>query len=199
MPARNQKKHICGAKKVRAIPIQISPTHHSMKSSILLLCLLTLTGFAGSAQAQRFFIQLFGADGKMIRGNSIARGFERQIEARSFTSSLQSPELQFTMNTDPASAVLQRNVKSGEHIRGLVTVVEGNSDARARTIYTVTFDKATVISCIDAAGQGQTITTVKLQVERIGLTHYEQKKSGASTVSSKSGYDFTANREWDLF
>lgn len=168
---------------------------------IIITCLYLLLHFSAQCQTQRFFVQLFDASGKSIPGNSVERGFERQIEANSSTSSLQNPRLFFTMNTNASSGVLQRMIKANERISsGLLTVAQPNREGRLVPVYTVKIQNAQVLSCSNQSNVNGSVTSVELQADRIGFTYYQQDlKTGINKTGSKSGFDWTTNKEWTNF
>ena len=104
------------------------------------------------------------------------------------------------MQVSGASADLKKAMNNGEFLlTGEVTVVTPNQ-AAGILVYTIKIEQITVLSCAEALGCNNVLsTTVSLQPTRIGWTYYTISKSGAVTVPKKYGWDAATNAEWTNF
>jgi len=170
-----------------------------MKKLLSILVLLPAIAFS---QKNNAYIKLTGATGLPIKGNSVARGFERQIEAYPFQSNSANNDtrISFTMPVGPASGELRANINSKQLLpKGEVTITSRGSD-RLVIVYKINMENIKVESCDDVQDlSGQVVTQVVLRAVRIGWTYYTSSKSGALTVSGKSGWDSERSVAWTSF
>ena len=170
-----------------------------MKKLLSILLLLPAIAFS---QKNNAYIKLTGATGLPIKGNSVAKGFERQIEAYPFQSNSANNDtrISFTIPVGPASGELRAGINSKQLLpNGEVTVTARGSD-RMVIVYKINMENIKVESCNDVQdANGQMVTQVVLRAVRIGWTYYTYNKSGALTVSGKSGWDSEKSVAWTSF
>jgi hypothetical protein len=168
---------------------------------IFKFCLLFLvTGLLLVAMApvkEPVFLQLMDANGKLVKGTSVARGYERQIEVLQFSGvSSGNPELRFSMPSSGASSILSAAAgeKGGFSWAVFSTTTQGSDKLLLRS--TIRLEGITVVRTQENIGS----TEVTLKADRIGTTHYEwNRKSGVLTVAGKTGYDYKAGTSWNSF
>lgn len=143
------------------------------------------------------FLQLMDANGKLVKGTSVARGYERQIEVLQFSGvSSGNPELRFSMPSGGASSILSAAAgEKGGFVWAVFSLMtQGSEKMLLRS--TVRLEGVTILSTRDTNGT----TEVTLRADRIGTTHYEwNRKSGVVTITGKTGYDFKAGASWNTF
>lgn len=170
-----------------------------MKKLLSVLILLPAIAFS---QKNNAYINLTNTNGLPIKGNSVARGFERQIEAYPFqtNSANNDTRISFTMPVGPASGELRAAITSKQLLpKGEVTVTTRSSD-RSVIVYKIKMENIKVESCDDVKdGSGQMVTQVALRAVRIGWTYYTTNRSGVQTVSGKNGWDSEKSVEWTSF
>jgi hypothetical protein len=159
-----------------------------------------VTGLLLSAKApvkEPVFLQLMDANGKMVRGSSVARGFERQIEVWQFSGvSSGNPELRFSMPSGSASSALAASIGVKGNFQWAVFSLMTQGSEKQLLRSTVRLEVVTILSSRDTNGT----TEVTLRADRIGTTHYEwSRKSGVLTVAGKDGYDFKTGTTWNTF
>jgi type VI protein secretion system component Hcp len=178
----------------------IGITTKSLFASMLILFIST----GVIAQTSKVYIKLTDQAGTQIKGECVAKGFERWIEALTINSSgKNNTELSFTMNIAGSSAAFKKALGNNEVLlNGLVTVQTVNSaTAMPTTAYTITMERISVVACTESMGCNNVMTTsVMLRSVRIGWTYYQASRSGGmSTVSNKYGWDAEANAAWSAF
>ena len=173
-----------------------------MKSFLqLLIILVCLAGGNHPTSAQEAFIKIFDAKGKQIRGNSVTRFYENQVIAYHFNGpKAKDPVVQFTMDVQTASGILQGLEQNGDKLSSAIvtfTKVEG----QGHTVqYTIRLEDIEIISCDNINDTNGNHTLVILRPSRAGTTYYSfNRKTGVNTVTSKSGYDYTTGKAWTNF
>ncbi|GAB2826249.1 Hcp family type VI secretion system effector [Ferruginibacter profundus] len=167
-----------------------------------IILLLLLSPLFSTAQSNNTYVKLTDATGQMIRGESVAKGFERQIQATSASAAgKNNTQFNFTMTVSGASADLKKAMATGQLLAaGDVVAMAPNGLGAPAISYTIKMEQVKVLSCTEIMGcNGVTNTTVSLQANRIGWTYYSIAKTGASTVSRKFGWDAITNTEWTNF
>lgn len=166
------------------------------------MSLLLLLPAIAFSQKNFAYVKLTGTNGLPIKGNSVAKGFERQIEAYPFQSNSASNDthISFTMPVGPASGELRTGINSKQLLpNGEVTVTTRSSD-RVVIVYKINMENIKVESCDDVQdANGQMVTQVVLRAVRIGWTYYTNSKTGGLTVSAKNGWDSERNIAWTAF
>lgn len=169
-----------------------------MRSILLILFILPAICFS---QKQETFIKLTNSSGKQVNGLSVKRGFERWINAVSFsTAGRNNSEITFTMPVSNASVELKAIANSKDALsKGQVTVSKIDLQ-RMTTLYTINMEQMKVMSCSDFTAAGNTMmTSVTIQATRIGWTYYAQDRMGKITISGKYGYDLSTGDNWTGF
>ncbi len=165
-----------------------------MKLILILLFFLPMTIWA---QKDETFAKFIIEDGSVIKGSSVIKNFERQLEVYNLqTNSVKnSTTLRFEMNTEGASGVLRNLLLSGGRMRsGEITVTYISLDRRF-VRYKINMENINVEECADSGGS----TIVRLHSTRIGWTNYSYTKKGEQLVSSKNGWDEESGTPWINF
>lgn len=168
---------------------------------IFKFCLLFLvTGLLLVAMApvkEPVFLQLMDANGKLVKGSSVARGYERQIEVLQFSGvSSGNPELLFSMPSGGASSILSAAVGEKGSFQWAVFNLMNQGVEKLELRSTIRLEGVTIVRITEVNGS----TEVVLKADRIGTTHYEwNRKSGTRTIAGKDGYDFKAGTAWNTF
>ena len=170
-----------------------------MKKLLFIFLLMPTIAFS---QKNMAYVNLTGTTGLPIKGNSVAKGFERQIEAYPFQSNSANNDtrISFSMPVNPASGELRANINSKLPLpKGEITVTTRGTD-RLVIVYKINMENIRVESCDDVQDlSGQMVTQVVLRAVRIGWTYYTYSKSGVQTVSSKNGWDSERSVAWTSF
>ncbi|MGG9960538.1 type VI secretion system tube protein Hcp [Ferruginibacter sp. SUN106] len=167
-----------------------------------IILLLMLSPLLSTAQNTNIYIKLTDATGQIIKGESVVKGFERQIQATSTSAAgKNNTQFNFTMAVSGASADLKKAMATGQLLpSGDVVAMAPNGLGAPAISYTIKLEQVKVIACTEAMGcNGITNTTISLQANRIGWTYYSISKTGSSTVSRKFGWDAIINAEWTNF
>jgi type VI protein secretion system component Hcp len=170
-----------------------------MRTIILMMLAMPFLSFA---QKQDVFIKLTDAGGKLLNGDAVVKGFERNIQAQSTSSGgKNNTQFSFTMSISGVSADLKRTMNNGEQLlSGIVTATQTNGTGAPAVVYTIKMEKIKVNSCAELMGcNGVTTTSVTLTATRIGWTYYQQGRNVALTVSNKYGYDAETGGAWNNF
>jgi type VI protein secretion system component Hcp len=165
-----------------------------MKLIIILLSFLPITILA---QKDEIFAKFIQEDGSAIRGSSVTKNFERQIQVYNLetNSAKNSTTLRFTMNTESASGVLRNLLLAGGRIQsGEITVTYISLDRRF-VRYKINMENIAVEECADLGGT----TVVQLHATRIGWTYYSYTKKGEQLISSKNGWNEESGTTWNNF
>jgi type VI protein secretion system component Hcp len=169
-----------------------------MRTIILALLLLP---FVAAAQKTDVYLKLTDATGLPIKGDAVAKGFERSIGILSFSNSgKNNSQLAFNMSVSGTSADLKRAMGSGSVLpNGILTVTQPGPGAPIIS-YTIKMENIKISSCSESMGcNGVMNTTTVLTATRIGWTYYQIDATGRSTVSRKYGFDNETGREWVNF
>ena len=169
-----------------------------MKKTIFILLLFPLTIFA---QKQDVYLKLTDAAGMQIKGDAVAKGFERSIYVLSFSSGgKNNSQLSFNMNVTGASADLKRAMSNGTQLQnGMLTVTQPAMGAPT-VLYTIKMEGITVSSCVEAIGCNSAMnSTAIITAARMGWTYFQQDGSGRLSVSRKFGLDNESGKEWTNF
>lgn len=171
-----------------------------MKRLFYFSMIVLVTGLLLSAMVpvkEPVFLQLMDANGKLVKGSSVARGFERQIDVLQFSGvSSGNPELRFSMPSGGASSVLSASIGEKGNFQWAVFSLMTQGSEKLLLRSTVRLEGVTVLSTRDTNGT----TEVTLRADRIGTTHYEwNRKTGVLTVTGKDGYDFKSGTTWNTF
>jgi len=170
-----------------------------MRNIILILLLTPVFSFA---QTSTVYIKLTDASGQLIKGEAIAKGFERTIQAGSTSAAgKNNTQFSFTSTVSGASADIKKAMATGQLLATAeVIAVIPNGMGAPQLSYTIKMEQVSVLSCTESMGcNGIMNTVVSLQATRIGWTYYTQNRSGAVAVSRKFGWDTAANAEWNNF
>lgn len=165
---------------------------------ILMLGLLVAGSISAAKQTkQQTFLQIVDANGQLIRGTSLQRGYERQIIATTFSGvTAGKAQAQFTMPSGGASAILATLQGKKEAIPYAVFTITIPAEAGLNVLSTVRLEAIRVLSVEDANGT----TSVILQASRIGTTYFQYNlKTGIRSVTGKTGYDFATGQTWNAF
>lgn len=166
-----------------------------MRTLFVFLLLLPLATWA---QRNESFGKFVNSDGAVIKGTSLARGFERQIEVNNLVASSanNNTTIRFSMPVGTASAAFRGLINTKLRLRSGEIIVTATKADRRITEYKISMENISVEECTDSEGN----TLVQLKATRIGWTYYSTvTKSGMTTVSSKSGWDAEAQRPWTNF
>lgn len=171
-----------------------------MKRLLHLSMLLLVTGLLSSAMAQvkePVFLQLMDANGKLVKGTSVVRGYERQIEVLQFSGvSSGNPELRFSMPSSSASSLLSAAAGEKGGFPWAVFSVTIQVPDKLLLRSTIRLEGVTVVRTLETIGS----TEVILKADRMGTTQYEwNRKSGVVTIAGKAGYDFKSGTTWNSF
>jgi type VI protein secretion system component Hcp len=168
-----------------------------IQQSVLLVLAFILFGSSTYQGKRSTFVLMTDPSGKPIRGNSVTRGFERQILATEFSGIVSgNPKVEFSMESGATSATLSNYLNHKSKIPYAVFTVTQTGDQRLNTLYTVRLEDLNITRVRDANG----ITIVTLQAGRIGTTYYHvDRKIGTTSVSGKTGYDFINQQPWSSF
>ena len=165
-----------------------------MQKWLFLLCFLPALAFG---QHTENFGKFTNADGVLIKGSSMARGYERQIEITNLVanSSGNNTVITFSIPQDASSAVFRGIINTKYRLRtGEIVVLKTTADRKVLT-QKINLANIAVTSCVDRNG----MTEVTLNAGKIGWTYYAATRSGATTVSSKTGWDAENNTAWTAF
>jgi len=166
-----------------------------MRTLFVFLLLLPLTALA---QRTDNFGKFVNSDGAIIKGTSMTKGFEKQIEVNNLVASSagNNTTIRFSMPTGTASAAFHNLINTKLRLRSGEIIVTSMKIDRRITDYKISMENISVEECTDSDGN----TLVQLKATRIGWTYYSTvNKSGATTVSSKSGWDAETQRPWVNF
>lgn len=171
----------------------------------ILLFTLLLPVFAFSQQTNTY-LKINDPAGAMIKGTSVAVGFENAVVVSTINSDATqknggklSNTITFSMPVSGASGEFRRVIGINKPLpSGEITSLQ-NGPAN-QLIYKLKMENITVISINDALGcNGTMTTTVVLSAERMGWTYFASGRNGQNTVASKYGWDAGKNREWTGF
>ncbi len=171
-----------------------------MNRFIYLSLLLLVSGLLQPAKGQvkePVFLQLLDANGKLVKGTSVIRGYERQIEVLHFSVvSSGNPELRFSMPSGSASSLLSAAAGEKGSFAWAVFSVTVQSPDKLQLRSTIRLEEVTVVRTQETIGG----TEVTLKADRIGTTQYEwNRKTGVVTIAGKTGYDYKAGTSWNSF
>ena len=170
-----------------------------MKKLLFSLLLLPTIGFS---QKNFTYLSLKSTAGQLIKGSSVAKGFERQIETTTFqsNSATNDTRISFTMPAGSASGELRASISTKQALpKGEVTVTTMSSHQPV-IIYKINMENIRVESCDDIQNSnGEMVTQVVLRALRIGWTYYTIDRRGVLTVASKSGWDAEKSQGWTSF
>jgi len=167
-------------------------------SNFLLLCTTALLLSATTKQSkQKIFLRLVDASGQTIRGTSVERFYERQIEVTAFSGlTTGNPQVKFTMPSGAATAILANLQGNKQKLSSGVFTNTEQGEPTLNVTSTVRLEEVIVISVSDANGS----TEVTLKASRIGTTYFQNNlKTGVRTVGSKTGFDFANKQPWAAF
>lgn len=165
---------------------------------LLSFCTLAILSVLATTQSKKeTFLRLSDSTGQMIRGTSVDRDYERQIVVTAFSGvATGNAQVQFTMPSGGASAALANLQGRKDKLQSAVFTITERGETGLVITSTVRIEEISVISVAEANGN----TEVKLQAARIGTTYYQlNRKTGASTVSGKTGFDFITQKQWTAF
>jgi len=167
-----------------------------MNQFLLLLLLLPLTTLA--QKNTESFGKFINTDGSLIKGTSMVKGYERQIEAHSLisNSSTNSTVLRFAMPISGATGTLRSFINAKQRLPKAEIVVTYLSTDRRLLQYKIYMENIAVEECTDADG----FTTIQLNATRIGWTYYNDlSRSSTQTIASKTGWNAETNTSWTNF
>lgn len=173
-----------------------------MKSFLKFCMILTcLAGGTSGSSAQQTYIKLKDAKGKEIRGNSVTRGYENQVMALNFSGAkAKDPTVQFTMEVQAASGVLQTLQQNKTRLSSAVVTVTQRVEQGITVLYTIRMEDIEITGSDNVNDSNGNNTLVVLRPSRVGTTYYSfNRRTGVNTVSSKSGYDYTTGKAWTNF
>lgn len=159
--------------------------------------------FAGLAQkGQTVYLKLTDASGLQIKGDAVAKGYERSIGVLSFASAgKNNSQLSFSMNVTGASADLKKAMGNGTVLpAGTLSVLQPGGTGAPIIMYTIKMENIRVSNCAESMGCNGVITTTSvITAGRIGWTYYQTDAAGRQTVSRKYGFDSDSGKEWTNF
>lgn len=167
-------------------------------SKLLLFVLLTILLTSNTTQSkQQIFLQLVNSNGQPIRGNSVHRGYERQLIVTSFSGiTTDNAKVQFTISSGGFSANLITIQSNKETLPYAVFTITESGESKLNILSIIRLEAIRILSVKDTDGS----THVTLQAERIGSTYYQyDRKTGIRSVSGKTGYDYTKRQIWNSF
>ena len=166
-----------------------------------IIFLLLLSPFFSFSQTADVFIKLTDSRALQIKGESVAKGYEKWIQATSINSGgKNNTQPGFTMQVSGASADLKKAMANGELLsKGEVYVLTPGAGAPS-LVYTIKMEQVAVLSCTETMGCNNMMnTTVSLQAIRIGWTYYQSGRTGTQAISRKFGWDAASKLEWTNF
>ncbi|MET0461889.1 MAG: hypothetical protein ABW007_02000 [Chitinophagaceae bacterium] len=169
-----------------------------MKKVILSLLLIVPVLLMAQRSTTEDFGKFTNADGAVIKGSSLVRGFERQIEVENLVaaSTNNNTTVKFSMPSGAATNEFRNALNNGRKLRSGEIIVTVIASDRRVTKHKINLEDISVLSCEDRAGN----TLVTLDATRIGWTYYvNDQRSGKQTVSSKSGWDAAKKQAWTGF
>lgn len=163
-----------------------------MKSLFLLLFL----PFAAFSQQVENFGKFKSAEGAVISGTSLAKGYEKQLEVNNLkgTPAGNNTTLRFEIPTSPATAHFRNALNSGKKLPNGEIVVTVPGERRALD-HKIIMQDIEVVQCSDGNGT----TALELKAVKIGWVYYTTDKRGKAKISSKAGWDLAANDTWTDF
>jgi type VI protein secretion system component Hcp len=167
-----------------------------------IILLFLFAPFFSFSQIASVYIKLTDGKGQQIIGESLLKGHEKWIQASSTNAGgKNNTQFSFTMPVSGASADLKRAMANGQALSvAEVHALVPNGGGAPLFSYTIMMQQVTVLSCTEAMGCNNIMTTtVSLQATRIGWTYYTAGKTGTATVSRKFGWDADTGREWTNF
>jgi type VI protein secretion system component Hcp len=164
---------------------------------LLFCCTAVVLSASAQQKEQRIFLRLVDASGQPIRGTSVERFYERQIEATAFSGfATGSSTIRFTMPSGAATATLANLQATKKALPSALFSVTTSGEATLNLLSTVRLEEVYVTSVTDVNGS----TEVTLKASRIGVTYFQNNlKTGVRTVSSKTGFDFGNKQPWTAF
>ncbi|MCG2618010.1 type VI secretion system tube protein Hcp [Terrimonas sp. NA20] len=168
-----------------------------MKKIILSLLIIAPLMLMAQRSSTEDFGKFTNAEGAAIKGSSLARGFERQIEVDNLVaaSTNNNTSLSFSMPAGAATNEFRNALNNGKKLKSGEIVVTVLSADRRITKHKINMEDITVLSCEDKNGN----TLLTLDATRIGWTYYTSDRSGKQTISSKSGWDAAKKQAWTGF
>ncbi|MFT3843814.1 MAG: type VI secretion system tube protein Hcp [Lacibacter sp.] len=151
--------------------------------------------FFSLAQKTETYLKLINPSGTQMKGDAVARGFERCIYIiNSSQGGKNNTQITFKMNISGASADLMRARNNGEILpSGEISTIRTAVD-RNVLISQIKMEKITVI----AYAENGTEATVTIQATKIGWIYYQQLK-GRTSVTNKYSYDAETGGTWTGF
>jgi type VI protein secretion system component Hcp len=176
----------------------VKSLHMKHLLSFFLLCSIAIAFSSATQQKeQQVFLKLIDASGQTIRGTSVQRGYERQIEVTNFSGyTTGNSQLKFTMPSGSATAALANVQGSKQQLPSALFTITQIGEVTINITSTVRLEEVTVLSVSDVNGS----TEVTLKASRIGVTYFQMnRRTGVQTVSSKTGFDFANKQPWTSF
>jgi type VI protein secretion system component Hcp len=169
-----------------------------MKKVILSLLLIVPVLLMAQRSITEDFGKFTNADGVVIKGSSMVRGFEKQIEVQNLAaaSTNNNTAVKFSMPSGAAANEFRNALNNGKKLRSGEIIVTAISADRRITMHKINMEEISVLSCEDRGG----LTSLTLDATRIGWTYYaNDQRSGKQTISSKSGWDAAKKQAWTGF
>ena len=170
-----------------------------MKKIIFIVLLLPIIAFG---QKNITYLNLKNSAGQLIKGSSVAKRFERQIEASTFQSNSANNDtrISFTMPVGSASGELRASMNNKQTLPKGKVAVTAKGQEQLTIVYKINMENIRVESCDDIqSSNGEMVTQVVLRAVRIGWTYYTNDRRGSLTVSGKNGWDAEKSTAWTSF
>lgn len=161
--------------------------------SLFLALLFPVVAFG---QRTESFGKFTGPEGTAIRGTSVARGFERQLEIKNIvgTAAGNNTTISFEIPNSEAAAAFRNIVNTKQRLRSGEIQVMQLGEKRVLD-YKIVMQDIAVEECVDAEG----VSKLKVTAGRIGWIYYTTDRRGKAMISSKSGWDAAAQNVWTEF
>lgn len=168
-----------------------------ISKSILAVMVPALFGWTSLQKEQQIFLTVVDGKGQLIRGTSLERGFERQIIVTAFSGvTTGNAVVKFSMPSGAASAGFSNMQGNKQKLPYAVFTLTEPGVSRLDVTTTIRLESISIVRVEDVNGS----TNVTLQSARMGTTYFQQdRKTGARTISGKTGYDYTTGQTWNSF
>lgn len=175
-------------------PFFFSLTNKQVLMKLLLFALLLPVICFG--QRHESFGKFSAPDGTIIRGTSMVKGFEKQLEVSNLvgTPAGNNTTVRFRVPTGEAAGILRNLMNTKSRLRSGEISVTVPGEKRT-TDYRIILQDIAVEECVEAEG----MTTLQLKAGRIGWIYYTTDRRGKTIISSKSGWDESTKDVWTEF
>lgn len=176
-----------------------------MKKIVTLATLLMLWSLSVFSQDNSYGKFLGSINPTKFVGNSLYRGYEKQVEIIEVTTNGQNQNttLNFKFSPCSASADFLAHTQLAKPIyKGLITVMEKNpfNPSYARMKYQIYFEDAVMVSCSDTRACNSVMaTSVNLKPQRICWIYYNyEPASGKALGTTTNGFDCKSGQSWTV-